>query len=104
MAKPDESHDALPKSGSCAKCGNKLNVVRYLEENCTFFYEIGCTNGDSEQAVIQVGRPLKPGSICPNCLVGIMGQVPIQDGGVRLACDSCLVVISFGYAVKAISR
>jgi hypothetical protein len=93
-----------PRAAFCEKCGGKLSVTRYLEENCTFFYEIACMNGDSEPRVINVARPLKPGSMCPNCLVGSMRQVPIMESGMRLACDSCLVVVPFGYTTKAISE
>ncbi len=89
----------LPRSAICGKCGEKLNVVRYLEENCTFFYELACTKGDSDAKVIQAARPLRPGSMCPNCLVGVMKQVPILEKGMRLGCDSCPGVILFGYVV-----
>ena len=89
----------LPKGTVCLKCGEKLKVAKYIEENCTYFYEIACACSDSA-TIIPVGRPLKPGSMCPNCLVGSMRQVPILEKGMRLACDSCLVAIPFGYAVK----
>ena len=72
------------------------------EENCAFFYEIACSKGDSKATVIPVTRPLKPVSMCPNCLMGIMKQVPIQDIGIRPVCDSCLVAIPFEYTTKVI--
>ena len=89
----------LPKGSFCQKCGEKLKVTKYIEEDCTYFYEIACACCDSA-TMIPVGRPLKPGSICPNCLIGSMRQVPIHDKGMRLACDSCLVMIPFGYTLK----
>lgn len=96
--------DGQSKISSCPTCGGKLVVIRYLEEDCTFYYEVGCPKMDSQSMIFQVGRPLKPGSMCPNCLTGMMKQVPIQDSDMRLICDSCLVVIPFGYATKAISK
>ena len=101
MSQADDIPSQVSRA-SCAKCGTKLVVTRYLEENCAFYYEIGCPKKDTEPVIFQVGRPLKPGSMCPNCLMGTMKQPPIQDTGMRLVCDSCLVAIPFGYATKII--
>jgi hypothetical protein len=104
LSKVNDASRKPQKAAVCALCGSDLRVTKYLEENCTYFYEIACKNGDYEPEIIQVARPLKPGSMCPNCLVGNMKQVPIQDRGMRLVCDSCLVVIPFGYTTKPISK
>lgn len=102
MSQKDDRYGGISRA-KCGKCGSKLMVTAYLEENCTFYYEIGCPKKDSEPVVFQVRRPLKPGSMCPNCLLGNMKQVPIQDAGIRLVCDSCLVAIPFGYVTKIVN-
>jgi len=88
------------------KCGAKLEVVQYPEEDCIYFYKLACknceNNGEKSFKVIQVANSLKPDSSCPNCLVGILRQTPVKERGVGLVCDSCNRFILFGYSLSGL--